>query len=132
MGKFKVGDRVRRITRDNPGSKTRMNVGDEGEVIALDTIDWISVAGYEKLGGQNPIYFELVSPEPAPSPIRTITRREIVPGVYGIVDVGSVGISGAKVPVVVDEGFVTAPDLRAAATLFNELADVLDENAGVR
>ncbi len=62
-----------------------------------------------------------------PSPIRTVTRREIVPGNYGCVeiDVHAYGMS-----VVVDFSTVRhdAGELREAAHLLNQIAEVLGEN----
>lgn len=61
------------------------------------------------------------------SPIRTVTRREIVPGTYGPVNVGSQ--AGDAVWVVID-GSRNAAELREAAHLFNQIAEVLEEQAG--
>jgi hypothetical protein len=61
---------------------------------------------------------------PIASPIRTFTRREIVPGEY---------LDGGLE--IFDDGSVIVRDwtattlLRSAARLFNEIADVLDENS---
>jgi len=65
-------------------------------------------------------------------PVRTVTRTEIVPGTYGVLSVGTVGASGARIPInfgssAGGERFYDASELRAAATTFIELADALDE-----
>lgn len=59
-------------------------------------------------------------------PIRTVTRREIVPGVYVStkVAVGDVA-NGSKVWIDVSDN-MTAEELREAAHLFNQLAEVLE------
>lgn len=59
-------------------------------------------------------------PSDARGPIREILRREIVPGVYGIVEITDVrGVGIDCIP--------TATELREAAHLFNQLAEFLDE-----
>lgn len=57
------------------------------------------------------------------SPIRTVTRKEIVPGVYGIVRVArpDVGLSVSLDP------FNTPEELREAAHILNQLAEVLED-----
>jgi hypothetical protein len=72
--------------------------------------------------------------EPA-SPVRVVTKQEIVPGRYGEVQVGavtnmpdtSVPDGGKNLRVSVDfGGFVSAAELRAAAATFLELAGALE------
>lgn len=53
--KFKIGDKVRRITKDNRYIK----VGDEG-IVNYITLDTIKLDGYSS--AYNPEYFELVKP----------------------------------------------------------------------
>jgi len=75
-----------------------------------------------------------------PSPIRTVTRREIVPGVYGRIKITGTyqgnrvtmdwdrnDIITAAVPIV----GMSAEELREAAHLFNQLAEALGEGSGV-
>lgn len=60
--------------------------------------------------------------EPVSSPIRTVTRREVVPGQYGIVYISSaneVWIAASK---------HTVEELREAAHILNQIAEVLEEN----
>lgn len=67
-------------------------------------------------------------------PVRTVTRREIIPGRYGMVEVGHTEKHGDnRVAVRVANRIAsmrvsTAEDLREAAHLFNQLAEVLEEN----
>lgn len=65
--------------------------------------------------------------EPASSPIHTVTRREIVAGEYGCVDVD---VYSGGMSVVVDFSTVRhdAEQLREAAHLLNQIAEVLEEN----
>lgn len=67
--------------------------------------------------------------EASPSPIRT--RREIVPGDYGMVKVG--WTDGKDIFISINEGEkqkpLNAEELREAAHLFNQIAEVLEENA---
>lgn len=68
-------------------------------------------------------------------PVRTVTRREIVPGVYDRVVVRDV-VDGNKVIVRLDKDrlcdapivTMTADELRSAAMIFSQLAEALDSN----
>lgn len=57
-----------------------------------------------------------------PSPIRTVTRREIVAGNYGIVAITKSN------KVMIAAGYYTAEELREAAHILNQVAEVLQEN----
>ena len=72
--------------------------------------------------------------EPA-SPVRTVTRKEIVEGDYGVVTVGST--IGSTVSITLDgsrEGWVrvSAEQIREAAKVFTEIADALDEQGAFK
>mgnify|MGYP006370653593 CR=1 FL=1 len=116
---FKVGGRFRRI-KDTYSSLPNRAVGFEGVVSKVD-VDLV----YDEHSVVHTIENIEFVPAPAiPAPaIRTITRREVVPGQYGIVEVGV----GATVGVTFDPH--TANDLREAAHLFLQIAEVLDEQA---
>ena len=116
---FKVGGRFRRI-KDTYSSLPHRAVGFEGVVSKVD-VDLV----YDEHSVVHTIENIEFVPAPAiPAPtIRTITRREVVPGQYGIVEVGV----GATVGVTFDPH--TANDLREAAHLFLQIAEVLDEQA---
>lgn len=58
----------------------------------------------------------------APSPILTVTRREIVAGNYGAVAITK------RNKVMIAAGEYTAEELREAAHLLNQIAEVLEEN----
>lgn len=58
----------------------------------------------------------------SPSPIRTVTRREIVPGSYGVIQVHKDGKIGMLPSV------KSADQLREAAHILNQIAEVLEEN----
>lgn len=70
-------------------------------------------------------YFDIIAPSDTQSPIRT--RREIVPGVYGNVAVEkhSYGMT-----IVSDMSDPTPEELRESAHILNQIAEVLEENAG--
>lgn len=109
MSKFKVGDRVR---------DPLWRRGEYFEIVEMSgNTAWLSPGyGDEKYPYDIKDTWEI---EPT-SPIRTVTRREIVPGIYGIVGIADNG----------DIRLVTSrnpTELREAAALFNEIADVLDE-----
>lgn len=121
MAKFKVGDRVKRIGNGYNG----MRIGDEDIIAAWHPDGSINLVKYGY--GHAEYMLELVTPAPA-SPIRTVTKREIVAGTYNQFQIfnGNPGVVNVKT----DGKYIClkSAELRAAATLFNELADVLDEN----
>jgi hypothetical protein len=65
--------------------------------------------------------------ESSSGPIRTVTRREIVPGNYGTVGVQTV--FNGKIGIFVPAHQHSPEELRSAARIFNEIADVLDEQS---
>lgn len=73
-----------------------------------------------------PLFSEWPSEETpfSPCPIRTITRREIVPGVYGRVYVGPV--EKGEISTEIQGGYMSPSELRESAHLFNQLAEYLD------
>jgi len=121
MGKFKVGDKVR--CKESYGGQFT-----EGKI---HTVKDTYADGFRLLverddngsteNGWSSDRFELANDN---SPIRTVTRREIVPGEY---------LDGGLE--IFDDGSVIVRDwtattlLRAAARIFNEIADVLDEQS---
>ena len=111
---FKVGDRV----RNKDGSA--FSNGDH--IVTVTNNKGYGGVWFKETGTYTSAsLIELANP--APPTIRTITRREVVPGQYGIVEVGV----GATVGVTFDPH--TANDLREAAHLFLQIAEVLDEQA---
>ncbi len=125
MAKFKVGDRVNyaggqaAACYNRHGGRVIIAVFggnyefEDGGAIAIKTGD--------RIGGD----YELEIVTPAASPIRTITKRKIMTGTYAGVSISSRG----NLLDVMFHGDKTPAELRAAASLFNEIADVLDENA---
>lgn len=131
MSKFKVGDRVRRVAN----GYSSVPIGYETEV--LDLLGSSSRFFYSDMDGDRlntrDEYWELVTPA---SPVRSVPRKEIMPGVYGRVRVGA-SINGwvevqyvrRDIPVDIDGAALNAAELRAAAATFTVLADALDEVA---
>ena len=123
MAKFKVGDRVKCVT-----TKWEYCSYKPDKTYTVKSCDESMVkTDFDGNGnGENGWFidnFELVTPAPS-SPIRTVTKREIVAGNYAGFDLTDVGRNYVRL-----DGFIRyTHELRAAATLFNELADVLDEN----
>lgn len=127
-------------------------------VVYVDCGDWLLTNGaeYEALPGTDEGYvhvigddgvegvflqdrFRPVRPHPTESPIRTVTRRELVPGEYGSILVDRLANDGALVVL----GFKTtgnifpdcrslfsADDLRSACMVLSQLAEFLDEDKG--
>lgn len=118
MTKFKVGDRVRCLSHGGSGFRvgdvyvvSAVTDGYDGGRIRVE-IDSLGSRG----NGWAARHFELANP----SPVRTVTRREIVPGMYGDVEIGSCEVSY--------DSYFDAASLRDAARIFNEIADVLDSS----
>ena len=69
-------------------------------------------------------------PAETPGPVRTVTRKEIVPGVYGGVEVAHVDYAteahGANVCIRIDNGFGT-DSLRAVIATLTEIADAMED-----
>lgn len=61
-------------------------------------------------------------------PVLTVTRREIVPGTYGCVEV-DVHSFGMNVVADFSGGKCTPEELREAARIFNQIAEALEDNA---
>ena len=127
MAKFKVGDRVKCVT-----TKWEYCSYKPDKTYTVKSCDESMVkTDFDGNGnGENGWFidnFELVTPAPS-SPIRTVTKREIVAGTYNQFQIfnGNPGVVNVKT----DGKYIClkSAELRAAATLFNELADVLDEN----
>lgn len=89
----------------------------EGVVVRIGDIAIIVEVSGQR-GGFNENELRLVC-----SPIRSVTRREIVPGRYGIVTLWPDG----DVAVRCDKH--SPSELREAAHIFNQIAEVLEENA---
>ena len=129
MAKFKVGDRVQCV--DVKGVEVRLIEGAEYVVDGVQIAEW----GQEMValeGVVSPVEegffarrFRLID-RGAASPIRTVTRREIVSGIYGIV---SIAPGAKRVAMVPKARAYTAEEYREAAHLFNQLAEVLEENS---
>lgn len=82
-------------------------------------------------GNEKQPEFDIIS-EWSEAPIRTVTRREIVAGVYGRVFVNSYDKESNTVWINVKEDFgcveFNATELREAAHILNQIAEVLEEN----
>lgn len=126
MRKFKVGDVVRVLRGESPEYN-----GLELEVISNTRSEYRPYilkmpAGHpDKTIFRSDCDLELVTPPPA-SPIRTVTRREIVPGIYGAVSIAQSSCGELRYFI---EPYATAEQLREAAHTLNQLAEVLEEQA---
>ena len=70
--------------------------------------------------------------EPAPTgPVRTVTRKEIVPGVYGLVTVEN-RVGGCRLALPRDNFFCAdnVDELRAAIATLTEIADAMEARDG--
>ena len=122
---FKVGDRVRIVG-------TNSLLGDVTGISASDTTIYVRPLGdYMSYGycRASLEHVELVQPASPPSPVRTKTVKEIVPGRYGRIEIADAESRVyADVPRVFVEciGWFNASELREAARIFIELADALE------
>lgn len=115
MSKFKVGDRVNWVAGHGWKNVEVIDVG----------ADFVRVIDGESRGLLYNKEIELA----APSPVRAVTRREIVPGDYSGVRIEPpLNRQAARISFC---SHATATELRQAARIFNEIADVLEENAKV-
>ena len=101
-------------------------IGDEFETFVgiLGDIVFIDNCGDLRHFEANKPYFELVTPANThQSPVKERVVKEIVAGVYGIVNVPP---NAGKVSLVPKARDYTAEDLRHAARVFNDLAEALE------
>ncbi len=68
----------------------------------------------------------IINRAPQASPVKTVTRKEIVPGVYGRVDIDDVDEEGVYIRLPRNARW-EADELRETATIFNELAGALED-----
>lgn len=117
--KLKVGDRFRRTAAVGYEGVDYRSAGYEDAVGALERDGVLDTRGnFHKFAN-----IELV----ASGPIRTVTRREIVPGEYGKVFVDAVDGDGIRARLC--RSLIDASELREAAHIFNQIAEALEENA---
>ena len=120
--KFKVEDRVQVVKESydyrNGGSAHSRSIGEEFTLKSQykPGYHWKTVEGVD-------FYEHEIAPV---GPIRTVTRLEIVPGVYGAVEISE---WTSKPRIKFDAVYPSADDLREAAHLFNQLAEVLEEDS---
>lgn len=96
--------------------------GSRGEYYITTECDdrvWCSNGQYYGIEGEG---FNLVK-EAFTSPIQVVTKKEFVPGVYGIVNVSKV----SKPTLCPKARDYSSQELRQAAKVFGELADYMDE-----
>lgn len=134
MSKFKVGDEFERVVSDGNGIAA-FTKGYRSIVAKVSD----SYVRDENGFGHSKSCISLLQT----GPVRTVTRKEIVPGRYGIVSVGDavvvpdcnnpdskphseINVSVGGFGMVMQTPYYTPTELRAAAATFNELADALD------
>lgn len=130
MAKFKAGDDVACVAGDGD----RLICGRTYVVARADDM-YVKLAGVHGLWGCD--RFEIVKPDDSASrsPVRTVTRKEIVPGAYGPIEITgtyqsnrvTMSFRNDSIQTAVAIVGLDAPELRDAARIFIELADALDE-----
>lgn len=133
VNKFKVGDRVRMhgygigaIVREiDPAYCLPYLIEFESDVPFGHDGNAISRVKIKSCRGYWCAENELYKVSDDATVVRTVTRREIVPGTYGVVSVSL----PCGLPRVDVGGALNAEQLREAAHLFNQIAEVIEENA---
>lgn len=119
MSKFNVGDKVRYIKSGY--------TGEPSTVVGVLTNGLIKVDTHGKFGA----CYEQEEDLEHVGPIRTVTRREIVPGVYGALRIDSHISSKVYIGFNTECGnrFIGlgATELREAAHILNQLAEALED-----
>lgn len=123
MGKFEIGERVRYTGARELGFDKSL-IGKYGTVTkddgdAIVNVDWEGATIWS-YGVYRDNIVAVGCANDNPSPVRTVTRRKIVPGVYGGVQLFD-DFSASL------DDWSDAQACRSAARIFNEIADVLDE-----
>lgn len=125
MAKFKAGDTVEAIDsaagQFTKGSRYTVSEHSSYDVVSVEKDDKGSTTN-----GWSASKFKLVTRPAAPSPIRT--RREIVPGVYGLIEVG--GVKDGRIFIRVGGDAYKADDIREIIHIASQVLEVLEENAG--
>lgn len=123
MSKFNVGDKVRSLVDQKDvvkGGVYEVVKVTEGGLYVNDAADEEYILWLNEC--------ELVAPR---SPIRTVTRREIAPGVYGLLDIDRFSRSKVFVGLRTECGNryvdMNATELREAAHILVQLAEVLED-----
>jgi hypothetical protein len=117
MSKFKVGDKVRRIGMFNRSISGYFD-GDPFAILAIASHNSVLDPNGDRHSFE---YLELV-PE---GPVRTVTRCEIVPGEYAHVVVWKHNEAGIMIEL--PENNYNANELRSAAMVLSQIAEVLDD-----
>lgn len=134
VGDFKVGDRVRDVSPHAMGLGTMAGTIVDKDEDGSWVIDW-DATQFSRINWHDHQLMRLSS-SPTPSPIRTVTRTEIVPGVYGRLSVARQSGEEPRAMIALADslGNVTMThhgwsidELRAAALVLTQLADALEE-----
>lgn len=126
---MKIGDKYRFI-----GEPNKHGFYTKGKVYEITNIFEGSLYMEDNFGKSHSWNEESVNEkfEPASSPIRTVTRREIVAGLYGKVFINDYDELANTVSLNVKEDFgcvsFNAEELREAAHILNQIAEVLSDN----
>jgi hypothetical protein len=127
-GRTRDGQRVGPLTHDPrepwPGAFWRASGGPVQIRGLRHPLAWWHAGCYYSDGTESPL--DLVAEWTEDGPVRTVTRREIVPGTYGLIVVrDGPSPTGNRASVHVDAGWYSADELDAAARVLTELAGAL-------
>lgn len=126
MGEFKVGDKVKRFRHS--GKIYNCPIGFEtivDEVFPNKKGFWYHGEDGSRMNSNSLEDWKIVDNS---GPVRTVTRKEIVPGHYDVVQV--LGVKDGLVQIRLNDDpdeFYSASEIRAAIATLTELADALDE-----
>lgn len=127
MSKFFVGQRVEYVGKSELCVQ-KCHLGKKGTIagvnyLYMDCFNVVFDDGTSNMGTY-PENLKPIKPNNA-SPIRTVTRREIVPGVYGALEVTRVYKDGVNI--CANPGKWSDTELREAAHILVQLAEVLED-----
>lgn len=86
------------------------------------------ISGAFGLGSLSPVIPTVTPATSTSSPVRTVTRKEVVPGVYGDVEVAATNEDGVSIWLPANSRY-TATRLRTMIATLTEIADALDSNS---
>lgn len=118
MSKFNIGDKVR-LKVDSPKAEGQFSRGNEYIVVRVMG-DRIKVAEDDS-GDENGWGARYFEPVANVGPIRTVIRKEIVPGKYGPLVVGGNG------SILLPQACYTPDELREVAHTLNQIAEALED-----
>lgn len=125
MDNFSIGQRVK-IKNDAPEIDGQFTHGKDYIVRSMTENGIRTEVEKDDSGNKNGWLTEFFIAS-QPSPIRTVMRRDIVAGIYGSIVVDEVFCDSIRY-IIHEDANGTAEELREAAHILNQIAEVLEDN----